>query len=208
MTKYTWMIAGALFVGAAMLVGCEKGGSSDKTPEVGVIDLDQVATETGVNEKYRANLQAYAKDQQAKLSTIINPLQAELAKLQKQVSDIVEAMPKADRDKPLIEQPKELQKLVQAINDKQQLIRSEGQTRETAVQTYDRKMKTDYKEKIQPALAEVAKSKGVKVIIAKGATEWREPTLDLSNELVSYLKAHPVADPPPPPAVSAPNATE
>jgi Skp family chaperone for outer membrane proteins len=167
-----------------------------------MVDLDRVADEIGVNAKYQEYVTAYRDRLKKKLEEVLLPLQQEVEKLQRELKEELDAVPEAERQRPDWKAPAPIEQLYRRLIEKQQQMQAEGQARDAKLQDYDRKMRQDFQEAIQPALSAISQSKGVQVLVPRGAGLYCHPDADLTDELIAHLKAHPIPPPTPPPADS------
>jgi Skp family chaperone for outer membrane proteins len=180
------------------------GGCDDKKANqqlvAGMVDLDRVADEIGVNAKYKEYVIEYRDRLKKKLAEILLPMQQDIEKLQRELKDELDAIPQAERKKPDWKAPASIEQRYRKLIDKQQQAQAEGQAGEAKLQEYDKKMKQDFQLAIQPALSTICQAKGVRVLVPRGANLYCHPDADLTNALIAHLKAHPIAPPAPPPS--------
>lgn len=190
----------------SLVVAFFSGCSSDKTgPEtppaiIGTLDLDRVANEIGMNAKYQEYVLAYRDRLKSKLEEALLPIQKDVDKIQRELRDELDAIPLGERAKSDWKAPASAEQLYRRLIEKQQQMQAEGQASDAKLQEYDRKMKQDFQTAIQPALAMICESKGVRVLIPRGASLFCHPEVDLTNALIAHLKANPIQPPAPPPS--------
>lgn len=186
---------------ALLLTGCD--GKEAKAPVlVGMADLDRVADEIGVNAKYQEYVLGYRDRLRKTLEETLLPMQQDVERLQRELRDELDAIPQDERKKPDWKAPASIEALYRRLIDKQQQMQAERQASDTRLQEYDRKMKQDFLTAIQPAMSEICREKGVRVLVPRGANLYCEPDSDLTAALIAHLKAHPIPPPAPPPGDS------
>jgi Skp family chaperone for outer membrane proteins len=188
------------FLVVAFTSGCNDKTAQEAPPAAtGTLDLDRVADEIGLNAKYQEYVLAYRDRLKTKLEEALLPLQKDVDKLQRELRDELDAIPLAERAKSDWVAPASIEQLYRRLVEKQQQMQAEGQASDAKLQDYDRKMKQDFQAAIQPALAIICESKGVRLLIPRGAGIFCHPDADLTNALIAQLKANPI-----PPLVAPP----
>jgi Skp family chaperone for outer membrane proteins len=182
--------------------GCDNKAANQRASQliVGMVDLDRVADEIGVNAKYQEYVIAYRDHLKKKLEEVLVPMQQDVDKLQKELKDGLDAIPQEDRKSPDWKPPASVENLYRDLINKQQQMQAERQASEAKLQEYDRKMKQDFQVAIQPALATICESKGVRVLVPRVANLYCHPDADLTSALIAHLKANPILPPQPPPS--------
>ena len=194
MTRFGYSVLLSFLV-VALTSGCnEKAGEA-----TGTLDLDRVADEIGLNAKYQEYVLAYRDRLKTKLEEALLPIQKDVENLQRELREELDAIPLAERAKSDWVAPASIDQLYRRLVEKQQQMQAEGQASDAKLQDYDRKMKQDFHAAIQPPLAIICESKGVRVVIPRGAGLFCHPDADLTNALIAQLKANPI-----PPLVAPP----
>ena len=159
------------------LGGCQWGNA---VGGVAVIDLDTVAKAAGRDKVIAEKVQAYAKEQEAKLQALKSELENKVtsasAKLGKDASD---------QDK---------QSLSGMVTDaRSQLVRELGQARQSAQQLRAQLVR-DFAIEIQPLAAKVAASRGLQVVMVKQpGLLVVAPEVDITAAVVEALGNKPAA---------------
>src|SRR5262245_617463 len=181
-------ILGSLLI--LSLYGCDKKkpGPEESPSIAGVADLDRMADEIGVNAKYKEYVIGYRDRLKKKLSEDLLPMQQELEKTQRELRAELDGIPEAERKKPDWKPPAAAERLYRKVIDTQQEMQAAGQASDAKLQEYDRKVKQDFQQAIQPALSAICQSKGVRVLMPRGANLYCHPDADLTNALIAYLK--------------------
>ena len=148
-TKRMAMVAVA---GLAMLGlgGCQLGSSAGG---VAVVDLDEVAKAAGRDQVIAEKVQAFAKEQEAKLQALKNELEQKVNSASAKLGEDA-----SDQDK------QSLNTLV--IDARTQLTHELGQARQSAQQLRSQLVR-DFAIEIQPLAAKVAASRGLQVVMVK-----------------------------------------
>lgn len=166
-------MAGAM---AAPSVKAQQGG-------VAIVDVDAVAREIGADKQVLDAL----KQAQDNLNTRLKDTQAAM---QKQFD---EAVAKAGGDKASDEQKQQLAQFNQRLQD--QFSQYKGQAQVT-LNREQAKLVLAFREKVRPVALEVAKGKGLDVVLQKSdqVISFAE-SVDISKEVAAKLKAQQAAEP-------------
>ena len=201
MTRNSYVSVASVLV-MLSFCGCDnKKANQQAAPMiVAMVDLDRAADEIGINAKYQEYVTVYRDRLKKKLEEILLPMQQDVDKLQRELRDELDAIPQEERKKPDWKAPVAIERLYRELIDKQQQMQAERQAGEAKLQEYDRKMKQDFQVAIQPALSTICQSRGVRVLVPRGANLYCEPDADLTAALIAHLKANPISPPPEPPS--------
>lgn len=188
--KYLSKLACGLALSALLLAGCDQlsGGSS-----VAVLDLAEVAKETGQDEVIRNK----AQEERTKLVTSLQQL---AASLDQQLSAEREKI----GDKPKEEDSKRLQEMT--LQARQQIESAQMQAQNEAGQI-EARLVEEFRKKVDPLAEKIARAKGAKALLAADSyLFWHDPSIDITKEVIEAWRALPAEQPAADAAVTAPAA--
>lgn len=185
MTKFaTLTVLAALMLSA----GCEQPGSGtpSDSPQVGVVDLDQVARETGQLAKMSGALQNLNQqfDKQIQVATI---------SLRDQINERASAM-QAEDEEMTDEERAQLTNLTNAANQRIQAGRTRAQQ---IINTQRNQLIAQYREMIRPYVSQAAREHGLDVVLVKAhPVFFSAAEVDITVSVIdAYIKAPPPAPP-------------
>ncbi|MDD4888437.1 MAG: OmpH family outer membrane protein [Phycisphaerae bacterium] len=205
MSKFAWVVVAAL--AAVVAVGCDREAKSTDTgkPTVAVVNFVTLQQTLGVAAKVQGYMQEANTDLNTKFNEAAKTKVDKLQDLQREVSALVKALPEAVRDNPKelerTDKKKfdEVQAAAKRVRDQEQELRNlQGQYQEL-LNKYKQKLEETWQASLEPAMADIAKQKGLKLILPKNVAGYVSGDSDVTSDLETYLKAKgvpPFAAPP------------
>lgn len=161
----------ALVVGSILLCGMQIASAVDI--KVGVIDLKKILSDAPQVAAMRTKLQNQFDPRNKEIMEMQKGVQADMEKYNKDSAVMKEQEKKTLQDK-IVERQKKLRDT--QMDFQKSLLTAEDQAMQ------------DISKQIQVVVDEVAKAKGLDLILAKGAVAYNSPSFEVTNEVLDSLK--------------------
>lgn len=205
MSKFARVVVVALT--AAVAVGCDRlaknadreaknADSGKPAVTVGVVDFVILQNAIGVAPKVRSYMEEARADLNGKFNEAAQSRQEKLQDFNRELNILVKSIPEALRDDPKALQKndekkfKEVQAVVQKVREQEQEIQNLRVAFQEQMNKYQQRLEEKWQATLQPALAEVGRQKGLKVILPKNGVAWVAGDNDVTAFLQEYLTAH------------------
>jgi len=166
------LIAGLMILGG--LAGCDRGAAVNN-PQVAVIDLAKVAEAAGYQQQISDKMHEYQQELRGNLSEMETELQQQLAAQQAELG--------SDPN------PQQAQAFQEMVVDAQRRLQRAGSDAQQAIQQRQKELMTEFLSQIRPLTTEVAKDRGILLIVVKGEhiVSYAQE-IDITEAVIAKLK--------------------